>query len=351
VPGEAGRQSDIRNPKSEIQNPKSPISNSSSDGWLYVLAGGGAGFLLSVPLGAISAAPPVTTAVPLGPLGQINVVTVVLLGLPLAAATVAALLGWIREGRMPGWLPAVGVAVLLIDLLTSGGIGMPGVAGTFWLLLCLGLQTAGGDSRRRRPGWTFWAGLAAAIALAAACYGTAYNPVLTCQADMRLSLRMGNTFNMIKQLKVAAAADRLSAEPWRAVAAAEFQLCSQIPGRLFTAFEEADRNVLQLAPNSAPDWLASGDWYFEAASKTDGQGSKLVPDALGKAVAAYEKAVELYPNDALCRAKLAEAYRAAGQRPEFRREAEEALRLDRLTPHADRKLPAGLRSRLLQGLK
>jgi tetratricopeptide (TPR) repeat protein len=168
---------------------------------------------------------------------------------------------------------------------------------------------------------------------------------------MRLSLRMGNTFNMIKQLKVAAAADRLSAEPWRAVAAAEFQLCSQIPGRLFTAFEEADRNVLQLAPNSAPDWLASGDWYFEAASKTDGQGSKLVPDALGKAVAAYEKAVELYPNDALCRAKLAEAYRAAGQRPEFRREAEEALRLDRLTPHADRKLPAGLRSRLLQGLK
>ena len=46
------------------------------------------------------------------------------------------------------------------------------------------------------------------------------------------------------------------------------------------------------------------------------------------------------------RAKLAEAYRAAGEPAAFRREAEAALRLDQLTPHPDKKLPAELRSRL-----
>jgi cytochrome c-type biogenesis protein CcmH/NrfG len=74
-----------------------------------------------------------------------------------------------------------------------------------------------------------------------------------------------------------------------------------------------------------------------------------VPDAIGKAVEAYREAVSLYPNSALYRARLAEAYRAAGEPLAFRREAEAALRLDQLTPHRDKKLPAELRNRLLHG--
>jgi hypothetical protein len=50
-------------------------------------------------------------------------------------------------------------------------------------------------------------------------------------------------------------------------------------------------------------------------------------------------------------AKLAEAYRAAGDPSAFRQEAENALRLDDATPHLDKKLPAELRDRLSQGLK
>ena len=125
-------KSQIRNPKSEIPNSKSSINNQQStilnfpDAWLQVFLGGLVGFLLSLPLGMLSAAPP----------GLMPV----LLGLPLAAATIGVLLVWIRDGRLPRWLPAVGVVVLLIDLLATGGIGFPGVAGTLWLLLALGLQ-------------------------------------------------------------------------------------------------------------------------------------------------------------------------------------------------------------------
>ena len=73
-------------------------------------------------------------------------------------------------------------------------------------------------------------------------------------------------------------------------------------------------------------------------------------DAIGKAVAACSRAVKLYPTSARARAKLAEAYAAAGDQPAFRREAEEALRLDRETPHPDKKLPAELRESLLREL-
>ncbi len=117
----ANQQIELQSP---IPNPQSPIPLPTPG--CYVLLGGLVGFLLSLPLGMLSAAPPG--------------VAPVLLGLPLAAATIAVLLGWIREGQLPRWLPAVGVAVLLIDLSAAGGIGFPGVAGTFWLLLALGLQ-------------------------------------------------------------------------------------------------------------------------------------------------------------------------------------------------------------------
>ena len=46
--------------------------------------------------------------------------------------------------------------------------------------------------------------------------------------------------------------------------------------------------------------------------------------------------VDLYPHSPLLRAKLAVALQAAGADEEFHREALEALRLDRITPHEDR---------------
>lgn len=76
----------------------------------------------------------------------------------------------------------------------------------------------------------------------------------------------------------------------------------------------------------------------------------MAPATIDPAVDAYEKAVALYPNSALHRAKLTEACRAVGATLAFRREAQAALELDDVTPHIDKKLPVELRDRLRQSL-
>jgi O-antigen ligase len=303
------------------------------DAWPHVLAGGVLGFLLSVPMGILCAAP-------LGP-------APVLLGLPLAAASVALTLGWIREGTLPRWLPGVCVVALLINLLAAGGITYPGIAGSFWLLLALSL-----DDRGSRT-WDIaaaWAALAVLLALSVACYFTAYRPVLACQAELRLVEQ--EPANAIKHLEAAAAADPLSSEPWNQLAALQIEAWRQQPERVDLArFWEARDKAMRLAPNSSARWLTAGDWAFQAYSTTDQHGKRLAPEAIQSAVESYSRAVQLYPNNALGRAKLAEACLAAGDRSAFRREAEMALRLDQITPHSDKKLPDQLRTRLRELLK
>jgi tetratricopeptide (TPR) repeat protein len=214
------------------------------------------------------------------------------------------------------------------------------------LLLALGL---GGRWPRVLPSYAAWSALAVGIALAVACYTSAYNPVLNCQANLRLAER--DPARAVEHLAAAAVADPLAAEPWRQLAAVNFEAWRQQPNeRAYRRFEQCCVTALELAPNCAPAWLAAGDWYFRAYSKTDQPDQKIAGDALDKAVDAYRHAARLYPNSAVCHAKLAEAYRAAGDQSAFRQEAEIALRLDDATSHLDKKLPAELRSRLSRGL-
>ena len=140
-------------PESLIPNPQSPIPGSSPDASRHVLLGGALGFVLSVPFGLLSAAPPSVMVIDLG-FAQPALPAAVLLGLPLAAAAIALLWGWIAHGRWSPRLPAIGVVVVLVDLLATGGIGLPSVAGTFWLLLALGLV---GQQPRELPVATAWA--------------------------------------------------------------------------------------------------------------------------------------------------------------------------------------------------
>ena len=336
------RQEPNNSPEPRTPNPEPRTPN--PDAWPFVLAGGAVGFLLSLPLGLLSAAPPETTVISLGRFVNINVATVFLLGLPLAGAAVALLLGWIREGRLPQLLPALAVAVLLLNLLTAGGIGMPGVAGSLWLLMAIGL--VGQKPRLLRTVWA-WAALGGAIALAVACYATAYSPVLGCQAELRIAERKPSLFSSFEHLERAAEADPWAAEPWRRLAAGKMVIWPQMrDANAYRRFEQAVANLTRLAPNSAQSWSTIGDWYSQAASITNRSGNRIAGNAVSKAVEAYRRTVELYPNSAMNRAKLAEAYRTAGDREAYRREAETALRLDKATPHADKKLPAALRNRL-----
>jgi len=300
----------------------------STDGWLFVLIGGAVGFLLSLPLGMIGAASP----------GIMPVV----LSLPSACIAIALLFGWIRDGRMPRLLPALAVVVLLINLLAAGGISYAGVAGSLWLLMALGLQ--GERPKSLHAVWA-WTALAGMLALGAVCYRTAYSPVLACHTLLHLSEK--EPARAEDHLAAAATADPWSAEPWRRMAIVELDLWNRsLDKDAFRRFEQAAENLSQLNPNSSNTWSMIGDWYSQAAMKTDPIGKKAAPDAASKALAAYKRAVELYPNSAIKRAKLAEAYRTEGEPEAFRREAETALRLDTATPHADKKLPDDVRSSL-----
>jgi hypothetical protein len=326
-----------RGGKASVGDPHAPTSALPRDAWLHVLGGGLLGFLLAVPLGILCAAPP----------GAMSV----LVGIPLAAVTAAAMFNWIRDGRLPPWLPGVCIVALLVNLSAAGGIAYPSIAGTFWLLLALALD--GRQSRTLRSG-PAWVGLIGLMALAVVCYRTAYAPVLNCDAEMRLAearLADHEPVQAMEHLAAATAADPLAAEPWNRRAAVELEMWLKQPDdERYSRYESARDKALALAPNSATMWMAAGDWADRAFEKIDKQGKRGKPDAIQSAVEFYGRAMELYPNSAKLRAKLAEAYLAAGDRAAFRREAEIALRLDGETPHVDKKLPPETRERLLREL-
>jgi O-antigen ligase len=294
----------------------------------FIIAGGLSGFLLALPLGQIGAAPPGLAAM--------------LIGLPLAAVSMALCWGWVRNGNLPPLLPAIGLAVLLVNLLAAGGIGQPAVAGAFWLLLALGLH---GDEAKTLPRIAALAMLVVAIALSLACFQSGYSPVLRCQTHLRSAereLMLGHAAEAEEELAAAAVADPLAAAPWRHLAALTFQQWRQHPNeQSLGRFQQCTSTAEQLAPRSASTWMGAGDRYLAIFKQTHR------PDDGRQSLAAYGRAVECYPHSALCHAKLALAHRAAGDRESFRREADAAFRLEQLTPHSDKKLPPDVRKEIL----
>ncbi len=349
-----------RGPDTKTQDCNSEIIRSPSpapishDHWQFILLGGFFGFVLSVPLGLLSAAPPGLAST--------------LIGLPLASGAILLLLGWIREGRLPDWLPGVAAAALLVDLLAAGGIGLPSVAGSLWLLLALsGGQTflsvpkrneflerikclfSGKDHLCEYRLAAGWAALAVALLLIVACYFSAYGPVMRCQTRLRLAEREPS--RAIAHLEAAAAADPLDAEPWRRLAEIRFAAWRLRPdAERFALFVAARDKVLALAPNSSPDWLTAGDRALRAATRIGPENRPEAEALLRFSIAAYRRAVELYRNSPLHRAKLAEALLASGDSVNFRREAKFALWLDAITPHLNKKLPEALRELLQKNL-
>jgi len=302
-----------------------PFPNPSIDAAWHVYAGAFCGFLLALPLGLLGAAPPTPLAL--------------LLGLPLAAGGVALLHGWVNRGRLPAVLPAIGVVVLLVNLLAAGGIGMPGVAGSLWLLMGVGLNLAEGPRRQTTSRAVALAALGVAVALAIACYLSAYGPVLRCRGLMRLAQR--DPVRAAQHLADAAAADPLDANPWQQLAAITFDRWRRQPtDRGFERFEQCNAAALKLVPNFSRAWLRSGQWYGRAFAASGRR------QQIDKAIEAHRRAVQLYPNSALHRAQLALALKAAGDDAAFRIEADEALRLDQITPHEEKKLTDKLRNRL-----
>ena len=302
--------------------------DTSTESPYLIFAGAMAGVLGSAPLCLLSISGIKTAAI-----------VIVLITM---AGVLAALYRWILHGRFPTALPAIGAAALLVHLLASGGIGIPAVAGSLWLLMGLAIfaePAAGGEQATdRRPNA---AATVIAVLLALACFLTAYRPVMTSRAEAALARQARSNTQIESHLLAAAEADSLAAAPQRALAGWCFQRWQQEPNEdLFQRFAAANERGLQLSPRASAAWRQSGRWYRTAYESSKTQGY------IEQAADAYRRAVQLYPHNATLRGQFAVTLEMAGQTAEAQTQAREALRIDRLTPHEDQKLPGELRGRL-----
>ncbi|REK09480.1 MAG: O-antigen ligase domain-containing protein [Planctomycetota bacterium] len=263
--------------------------------------------------------------------------------------TIAILWPWINSGTLPPRLPAVALLVLVIHLLAAGGFTFPGVAGTFWLLLALGLNaftdpaptaSVATGSRQRLVSAV---ALVTTLATAAACYFTALLPVLTQRELMARATAPGLTDERrIELFLEAAAADPMSSEPWEAIAQLSLAHFQQEPTSDLwgTRFLRATTSIMALRGHSSAAWRELAAWYQQQYQADPN------PELADQIVQLCRRAVELYPNSAQTQAQAALALSQDDQADAARKFAARALELDRLTPHADKKLSADIKAKL-----
>ncbi len=263
-----------------------------------------------------------------------------------------------RRGPIdPAILGAAALAVL-VNLTAAGGIGVPTVALTLWTTLAIGLNLRDDrpSGRLRGP-----IGRLAAFALAAvlvALIGTfvgAVRPYWKAEAAMAdaeeaLRARPPDFDQALAAYARAEQADLFSARPWLASAALEYEVWKQrgfkredlrwqkIPIQMFKAVT---------SPRSTESWTRQRERARMTKLILKQIGDQIPPLELtryrGDIVNASRKAVQLYPSNASLRASLAEESAEIGMIPDALAEGREALRLDDLMPHAEKKLEPTVR--------
>jgi O-antigen ligase len=298
-------------------------SRNALDATTQILIGCGAGFFFALAIGPIS-------VVALSINAQMG-------GLLVSAVVVAALWPWISRGDLPVAVTTIAAVALLVNLLVAGGIGFAGVAGTLWLLAALSLSAV--EPLRKLPMWGAAAMLAVAAALGFGCYAQAYRPAIASATALASAER--DPARAEQYFEEAAAADPLSAEPWSRLAGLMWARWQEIPAQAtFDALIRCLDEAQARDPRSAALSDFRGDICFRAYQQTGR------PTQLELAIAAFERSAGLYPTNIFTRAKLAIALAAGGRAQEAAEQANESLRLDAATPHADQKLPADVRQQV-----
>jgi tetratricopeptide (TPR) repeat protein len=306
-----------------------PPETADTDASSLILAGGACGFLLSVPLGLMSSAPPGLAAV--------------WLGLPVASLVVTMLWTWISNRSMPVLLPAVAALALLVNLSAAGAMGFAGVAGSLWLLLALWLAATERERPHRFPRLAAFGGAGVGLVIAIACHQSAYGPVLESRAALRAAHR--DPKRAEEHFREAVLADPWAAEPRKQLAETLLTRWRQERSRsVWDEFEATLQEWLRRDPNSSSAWATAGSLYLDACAVTS---SRTIRE---QAASAYRRAVELYPTSAAYRSTLAILLREMGNEEAFREQAAEALQLHENTPHADKKLDPKLADELRKGL-
>ena len=318
------------------------------------------------------AAPPATAAwlIPWGAAGWVAVVLLgklnpfqgdllarwVILGLGWVAALA---LGWTlwRRRLIPAYGAGVAVLAVAINLLAAGGIGIPSVALTLWVLLALGLnlrddQPCGTLRERRGIARTAVVALLWAATIGAfwgAIWPFWRSEILTDRGEALME-KNPPQYETARSLFLAAdEADRANVRPRLDQAELEFAFAKSPGGRGMRGYWE--RVFLAL------DEAIQGPWRDPnslSVRRLQIQYARMVLDMLprpeprdlislrNKIVRAARRAAQLYPTSAALRAQLARASAEIGMYGDAVAEAEAAIRLHDLTPHLDKKLPEAL---------
>jgi hypothetical protein len=274
----------------------------------------------------------------------------VLLGAPLWSRTVVP-------------ASALGAAVLavLINLLAAGGIGIPTVALGLWSMMALGLNLR--DDRscsdlHEYPGRLAPFAVAAGWAVILGCFLGAVVPfwqsdAATAEAETAMSRRPPDFERAESAYRRATEADPYYVRPWLGYAKLEQDRWEWRGARLEDLHWKTIPILLEKAV-SAPRNPGAWALHVHRADAIRGVlrriGPQLPPlEALslgGEIVKETRHATLLYPANAGLHARLADASAEIHMYGDAVKEAEEALRLDQLTPHLDKKLLDSERARL-----
>ncbi len=257
---------------------------------------------------------------------------------------------WVQAGSLSPNLVATALVAWMINLFAAGGIGIPGVAITGWLLLAIALPRPGiMPGMLSRP----WTGvlLVGSVLVTLVFYVTGLSPLYQSGAQMavgagaiqeaetRLLNEMPDDAEQLwdqgrNAWLAAAESDPYSASPWIQLTRLYWKRWKQTEQiGDYEQLREMAIRATQLNQRSHVLQMMIGDYYLDVA------GSHEV--ALEEALQCYQKAQRLYPASAIIVARLAYVHNLNGNRESSLHLAKRALELDELNPHMEFKL--GLR--------
>ncbi len=259
----------------------------------------------------------------------------------LALAFPAALLG-ARLSRLPSPALAVAAGAALLNLSAAGGIGYPPAALMIWIPAAVILSRAEPPADEVKPSPARRLLVTAAWILLFALYlGTGFYPILT---EKTLLPRLDGMPPGEAEIALTHAADGAGRRSipirWALCTMAMYDEGYLPSPERESAWRAAREELYRTAPENPS---VRGEMADEEFTLYEATGNRLFLDA---ACASYEEAARLYPTNALYHAAWAMALHAAGETEKAQDEKAEALRLDALTPHEDRKIPEELKSLL-----
>lgn len=288
--------------------------------------------------------------------------------LVLAAGwVISAVLGrplW-RRVPLPGFAFGAAVLAMAVDLLAAGGISFQSVALYLWLLVALGLNLREDrpcgrvcEVEGRVPGFVLalvWAALAGSFAGAVIPYWRC--EAALARADEALAHQPPNYERAQSAYEFAERADVYNPRPWLGDAYLQLLIWNARGSRPEDLrWKKIPALILMAAskPRNPNVWSL----HSERAKVTQDLMAKVGPSLTpresvvlrGSIVEAARKASLLYPTNALLHARLALASADIQMFQDAAAEAEEALRLDAITPHEDKKLPEATRDQLKTAL-